>query len=48
MKKNATNAIYAAMRKRESVGGVNHVGNHMKFIIITALNVFHTKVAINI
>ena len=46
--KNATNARAASERKRESVGGVNHVGIKINFKSITALNVFQTKVIINI
>ena len=29
IKKNATNALYAIMKKRESIGFVNHVGMKM-------------------
>ena len=36
MKKNATFAIYASMRKRESVGGVNSVGMKMNVQKIAA------------
>ena len=46
--KESINAIYATMRKRESVGGVNHVGIIMKINEISALNVFQTQVIINI